>query len=310
MMAVFPPVGVLLMAYGTPETLDDVEAYYTHIRGGRPPTPAALEDLRERYRRVGGRTPLLALSRGVATQLQARFDAEVPGRYRVYVAMRHWHPYIADVVPQMLADGIREVVALVLAPHYSRYSLEGYRAAINQVLSGVSAPFALRFVEGWHEERLFRQLMADRVREVLATFAPQARVAVVFSAHSLPQKVVAAGDPYPQQLRDSAAGIAALAGLESYVLCYQSAAPTGEPWLGPDILDVVDALHVEGVGAMVSVPFGFVADHLEVLWDIDIEARERAAQWGMVFRRIRMPNDDSAFVDVIRAVVVSAYEWR
>jgi ferrochelatase len=301
------PTGVLILAYGTPEKLEDVEPYYTHIRGGRPPTPAALEDLRERYRLVGGRTPLLDLSKGVADALQARLDSESPGRYRVYLGMKHWHPFIGEVVPQIAADGVREVIAVVLAPHYSRYSLEGYRKYINQALEQLDPAqrFRLHFVESWHEHPLFRKLIAGRVAEALAQFPAELRgqARVVFSAHSLPEKIVAMGDPYPQQLRDSAAGIAELLGLPQYGFCYPSAGMTGEPWLGPDILDELEQLRAQGVRAVLSVPFGFVAEHLEVLWDIDTEAQAKAEELGIALRRIRMPNADPEFVEVIRAVV-------
>jgi protoporphyrin/coproporphyrin ferrochelatase len=299
------PTGVLLMAYGTPETLDDVEPYYTHIRGGRPPAPESLHNLRERYRLVGGRTPLLDLSRSVADQLQARLDAHVPGRHRVYLGMKHWHPFIGEVVPRIAADGVRELLALALAPHYSRYSLEGYRKYISQALEQVADPFAFRFVESWQAHPRFRRLIADRIVEALAQFPPEAhgQVVVLFSAHSLPEKIVAANDPYPQELRESAAGIAELLGLPSYRFCYQSAGMTGEPWLGPDIVDYLDELHAEGARYVLSVPFGFVADHLEVLWDIDTEAQQKAAELGMTLRRIRMPNADPEFVDVIEAVI-------
>src|SRR5262245_39986434 len=200
-----PPIGVLILAYGTPETLDDVEPYYTHIRGGRPPTPEALHNLRERYRLVGGRTPLLDLSQSVAQQLQARLDARAPGGYRVYLAMKHWHPFIGEVVPQIAANGVREVLALALAPHYSRYSLEGYRKYISQALEGVSDPFAFRFVESWQAHPAFRRLIADRIVEALAQFPPEARdqVTVLFSAHSLPAKIIMASDPYPRELQES-----------------------------------------------------------------------------------------------------------
>jgi ferrochelatase len=302
------PTGILVLAYGTPETLDDVEPYYTHIRGGRPPTPEALANLRERYALVGGRTPLLALSQGVADGLQARLDADSPGRYRVYLGMKHWHPFIGEVVPRIAADGAREVIAVVLAPHYSRYSLEGYRKYINQALAQVAEPFRLHFVESWHEHPLFRKLIADRIRQALAQFptAAHGQVLVLFSAHSLPEKIITAGDPYPRQLHESAAGIAELLGLADWRFCYQSAGMTGEPWLGPDILDYLDDLHREGVRYVLSVPFGFVAEHLEVLWDIDTEAQQKAGELGMTLRRIRMPNADPEFVEVIRAVVAQA----
>src|ERR1041384_7304154 len=169
------PTGILLLAYGTPATLDDVEPYYTHIRGGRPPAPEALENLRERYRLVGGRTPLLDLSKGVADGLQARLDAETPGRYRVYLGMKHWHPFIGEVVPKIAADGVREVIAVVLAPHYSRYSLEGYRKYINQALEQVAEPFQLHFIESWHDHPLFRQMIADRITTALGKFPAEVR---------------------------------------------------------------------------------------------------------------------------------------
>jgi ferrochelatase len=298
-------IGVLVLAYGTPETLDDVEPYYTHIRGGRAPSPESLANLRERYRLVGGRTPLLDLSQGVVDALQARLDADSPGSYRVYLGMKHWHPFIGEVVPQIAADGVRHVIGVVLAPHYSRYSLEGYRKYINQALENVAEPFELHFVESWHAHPLFRRLIASRITEQLAQFPAQARdqVLVLFSAHSLPEKIQAAGDPYPQQLKESADGIAALLGLKDWRFCYQSAGMTGEPWLGPDILDYLDELHAEGVRYVLSVPFGFVAEHLEVLWDIDTEAQQKAGELGMTLRRIRMPNADPEFVEVIRAVV-------
>jgi ferrochelatase len=300
------PIGIFVLAYGTPETLDDVEPYYTHIRGGRPPSAEALENLRERYRLVGGRTPLLDITKGVADQLRERLEAEAPGRYKVYLGMKHWHPFIGDVVPQIVADGVREVTAVVLAPHYSRYSLEGYRKYINKGLEHVEQPFNLHFIESWHEHPLFRNLIADRIREQIAQFPAEARdqVKVLFSAHSLPEKIVGMGDPYPQQLHESAAGIAELLGLSDWRFCYQSAGMTGEPWLGPDILDYLDELHAEGVRYVVSAPFGFVADHLEVQWDIDTEAQQKAEEHAMTLRRMRMPNADAEFVDVIHAVVM------
>jgi ferrochelatase len=222
--------------------------------------------------------------------------------------MKHWHPYIGEVVPQIVADGVREVIAVVLAPHYSRYSLEGYRKYINQALEKVAEPFQLYFVESWQAHPLFRRLIADRISATLAQFPAEVRdqVLVLFSAHSLPEKIVAAGDPYPEELRASAAGVAELLGRKDYRFCFQSAGMTGEPWLEPDILDYLEELHAEGVRYVLSAPFGFVAEHLEVLWDIDTEAQEKAAELGMTLRRIRMPNADPEFVEVIKAVVAEA----
>lgn len=297
--------GVFVLAYGTPETLEDVEPYYTHIRNGRPPTPELLADLIERYRLVGGRTPLLDLSASVADQLQARLDADASGHYKVYLGMKHWHPFIGDVVPKIVADGIERVIAVVLAPHYSRYSLEGYRKYINKALEHVEQPFDLHFIESWHTHPAFLELTARRIREAKTRFPAEAQddITVLFSAHSLPEKIVGMGDPYPQFLHESAAAVAERLGLAEWRFCFQSAGNTGEPWLGPDILDYLPELHAEGRNNVLSVPFGFVAEHLEVLWDIDTEAQDKAAELGMTLHRIRMPNADPEFVDVIEQVV-------
>ncbi len=307
-MAAQTPTGIFVMAYGTPETLEDVEPYYTHIRGGRKPSPEALQDLIDRYTKVGGQTPLYALTKGVADQLRERLEAEFPGQYKVYLGMKHWHPFLADVVAQIAADGLQHVIGVVLAPHYSRYSLEGYRTYVEKGLAKLEQPFSFQFIEHWHDQPLFRKLIASRIREALAEFpdADQDSVKVVFSAHSLPEKILAMGDPYVEQLRESAAGIATLVGLPEQRFCFQSAAPTNEPWLGPDIVDYIEQLYGEGVRNILSVPFGFVADHLEVLWDIDTEARHKADELGMTLRRIHMPNADPEFVDVIQTVVLTA----
>lgn len=306
------PTGVLLLAYGTPETLDDVEPYYTHIRGGRPPSPEALQGLRERYRLVGGRTPLLDVTRAVGDALQARLDREAPGRYRVYIGMKHWHPYIGEVLPRMAADGIRAAIAVALAPHYSRMSIGGYRASVDQAQAQLAAPIAITFVESWQAHPLFRRMIAERITTALDQFPPEARdqVTVLFSAHSLPERILTWDDPYPRELRESAAGIAELAGLRDWRFCYQSAGMTGEPWLGPDILDKLAELAAEGMRYVLSVPFGFVSEHLEVLWDIDHEAQATAAELGMTLHRITMPNADPEFVEVLAAIVSSTADQR
>jgi ferrochelatase len=307
-----PPVGVFLLAYGTPESLDDVEPYFTHIRGGRKPSPEAVANLRERYRLVGGRTPLKDLTFATADKLQARLDAEAPGRYRVYVGMKHWHPFIAETMPHIAADGVRDVVALVLAPHYSRMSVGGYRRYVDEANATLEQPLQMTFIERWHDHPGFRRLIADRIVAARAELPPDLRdqALILFSAHSLPERILSWNDPYPDELRESAAGIAGLLGLTDWRLCYQSAGMTGEPWLGPDILDYLEELHGEGVRAVVSAPFGFVAEHLEVLWDIDREAQDKAAELGMELRRIRMPNADDEFVDVLVSLVRDALRQR
>jgi protoporphyrin/coproporphyrin ferrochelatase len=302
------PIGVLLMAYGTPGNLAEVEPYYTDIRGGRPPSPEALENLRERYRRVGGRTPLLELTRAVADGLQQRLDREASGRYRVSVGMRHWHPYIREIVSVMAADGIQEAIAIALAPHYSRMSIGSYRQAVEQAVGQLATPIAFRFVESWQGQPGYRRLIAERIRRALQRFPPEVRdeVVVLFSAHSLPRRILEWDDPYPRELDECAAGVADLAGIRHWRFAYQSAGRTAEPWLGPDILEALETLAAEGRRNVLSVPFGFVADHLEILYDIDLEAQEKAAGLGITLRRIELPNADPAFVEVLADVVRGA----
>jgi len=302
------PTGILLLAYGSPETPDDVEPYFRHIRGGRTPSPDAVADLRRRYELIGGRTPLRSITTETARALQAALDARAPGEYRTYVAMKHWHPFIGDVIPRMAADGVRRVVAIVLAPHYSRMSVGGYRQYVEEAIAGLDAPVDLTFVESWHLEPAFLALMAGRVREGLAEFpeGDRTETCVLFSAHSLPVRIRTWDDPYEAQLLASAEAVARETELEHWRFAWQSAGHTGEPWLGPDIVDYLETLHAEGVRSVLSVPIGFVCDHLEVLFDIDHEAADKAAALGIALRRTRMPNATPELIAVLDRLVARA----
>jgi ferrochelatase len=303
-----PPTAVLLLAYGSPETPDQVEPYFRHIRGGRAPSPEAVENLQQRYAAIGGRTPLLAITTETARGLQSALDARAPGEYRTYVGMKHWHPFIGDVIPQIAADGVRRVVAVVLAPHYSRMSVGGYRQYVQDANAKLGAPMEIAFVESWHLRPEFVGLMADRVRDGLAAFPPRERdeTRVVFSAHSLPVRIRTWDDPYESQLLASCAAVAREAGLTRWDFAWQSAGHTGEPWLGPDIVDYLGELHAAGVRSVLSVPIGFVSEHLEVLFDIDREAVTRAESLGMTLRRTRMPNATPELIAVLDAIVADA----
>jgi ferrochelatase len=295
------PVAVLLMAYGTPDTLDAVEPYYTHIRGGRAPSAEAVANLRARYERVGGTTPLLALTRAVRDRLAERFVAD--GQTRpVYVGMKHWHPYIAETVAAMAADGVRRATAIVLAPHYSRISIGGYRKYLEQANAELAAPVDVQLIERWGAEPEFITMMAALVREGLEPFQGN-DVTVVFTAHSLPVRIREWQDPYESELLESSRLAAEAAGITGWRFAWQSAGATGEPWIGPDILEYLGTLAAEGVRNVLQVPIGFVADHLEVLYDIDVEARDRAAALGMKLRRTRLPNADPRFIDALAAVI-------
>jgi ferrochelatase len=279
---------VVLMAYGSPERLDDVPAYYADIRGGRPVAPEHLADLVERYRRLGieEANPLNAITEETRAALERRLGLPV------FSGMKHWHPRIAEAADRAVATGADVVVGLVLAPHYSRLSIAGYR---DQLTVALAERAALAFVDSWHDEPGFVELLADRVRGTTAY--------VVFTAHSLPARILAEGDPYREQLLETSRLVAAAAGLDDWSFSFQSESPTGEPWLGPDILDHLAELHAGGVDHVLVCPVGFVSDHLEIRWDIDAEAMERARELGVRLERIEMPNADPAFVDVLAAVV-------
>lgn len=313
------PTGILLMAYGTPASLDEVEPYYTDIRGGRPPTPELLAELKERYRLVGGRTPLLEISRAQADGLQRLLDAESPGRYRVYLGMKHWHPYIEAAVRQMERDGIREAIGIALAPHYSRMSIGGYISRVEDAQAKVAAersaagtaamePIRFRFVESWHVEPVFLEALAGQVRDALSrAFAAEERdsVFVLFTAHSLPERIRQWDDPYERELLATSAGVADLLTLprDRWGFAFQSAGRTPEPWLGPDILAKLRELNTGGHQSALVCPVGFIAEHLEIFYDIDVEARQVARELGMHLERIEMLNATPPLLESLAAVV-------
>jgi len=280
---------VVLMAYGSPERLADVPAYYSDIRGGRPIRPELLEDLVERYRKLGidDGSPLNAITEETRAALEAELG-DVP----VFTGMKHWTPRIAEAADAAVSAGADTVVGLVLAPHYSAMSIVGYRTQLEQALDGRAE---LAFIDSWHDEPGFVELLADRVRGTGAH--------VVFTAHSLPARILEAGDPYKDQLLETSRLIAERAGLDDWSFSFQSESQTGEPWLGPDILDHLEELHERGITEVLVCPVGFVADHLEIRWDLDHEAAEKARELGLNFSRIEMPNADPAFIEVLAGLV-------
>ena len=297
------------MAYGTPETPDQVEPYFMHIRGGRTPSPEAVEHLKERYQRVGGKTPLLAITNEVAAKLQERLRQE-GGNFNVYAGMKHWHPFIGEIMEKMKGDGVHRVVAFALAPHCSQISLGGYRKAVEEAQEKLGQPFDIPFAKCWHHNEQWRDMMGNLVREGLAQFPEDVRdsVTVLFSAHSLPERIRTWDDPYERQLMESSTAVAERVGLKEWRFAFQSAGNTGEPWLGPDILDYLETLQAEGVKNVLSVPLGFVSDHLEILFDIDVEAQEKASDLGMTLYRTQMPNARPEFIEVLASVVMEHLE--
>jgi ferrochelatase len=280
------------MAYGSPDRLADVPAYYADIRGGRPVRPDLLEDLVERYRRLGiddgdGISPLNQVTEDTRAALERALG------FPVRTGMRHWDPRIASAVEGALDAGADLVVGLVLAPHWSTMSVAKYEDLFDAAVAG---RVATRFVREWGDDPGFVDVLADRVRGTDAH--------VVFTAHSLPARILRAGDSYHEKLLETSRLVADRAGLDGrWSFSYQSESETGEPWLGPDILDHLAALRDEGVAEVLVCPVGFVSDHLEIRWDIDHEAAERAGDLGLRLSRIAMPNADQPFVDVLAGIV-------
>lgn len=294
--------GVLLMAYGSPDNLDQVEAYYTDIRRGSPPPPHLLDELLNRYRAIGGGSPL---SRIVERQREA-LERELAARgtpLPVYAGMRHIAPRIGTIVEQLAADGVTRFVAIALAPQKSSNGA-GYRRAVDAVLAniGPDAP-TYTFVESWHDAPRLIEALAAVTREAIERLNDPISPRVMFTAHSLPARVVAEGDPYPDELGHTAALVAQLLGLKTYDFAFQSAGRTDEPWLGPEILSEIRRLAGEGVEELVISPVGFVAEHLEVLYDIDIEAQGVARPLGMRIERARSLNDDPLFISALADIV-------
>ena len=285
-------IGVLVMAYGSPASVDDIEAYYTHIRRGRPATPDQLEDLRRRYDAIGGISPLRDRTHAQARVLQEALGAG----YRVTLGMKHAPPFIEDGAAAL--QDCERIVGLVLAPHYSDMSVGEY---LERAHAASTVPFTA--IRSWATDPAYITFVADAVREQLASLPED--TTVVFTAHSLPARILDQGDPYPDEVRATADAVATAVGLDrrtGYATAWQSAGRTPEPWLGPDVLDLISASDVP----VLVCPCGFVSDHLEVLYDLDIDAKATAERHGIAFARTRVVNDDIAVLASLAELVRAA----
>lgn len=301
-------IGVLLMAYGGPSSLAEIPGYLADIRDGRPTTPAVLKEITRNYEAIGGRSPINELTglqtEGVERALNA--GNEDP-RFRIYVGMRHWAPWIEDTVGRMAADGITRAVSAVLAPHYSGMSIAKYQGRIADGLDMYHASIDFAHVDSYHTAPGLIDALADRVRIAIARWPEDERhsVHVIFSAHSLPERIIRAGDPYDAQVHETASLVADRSGLasDSWSWSYQSAGRSPEPWLGPTYPEHLAALAGRGIRNVVSVPVGFVSDHVEILFDIDIDAQRIARNLGMRLERPPSLNDDPRFINQLASII-------
>ena len=279
-------IGVLVMAYGGPNELKDVEPYLLDVRGYRPTSIEIIAEVRERYREIGGRSPILEQTRAQADALEAALNADGPGLFKVFVGMRHWHPFIKDTLAEMTAEGITSVVGLVMAPHFSQMSIAAYYKRVEEA----GLPIKLARIEDWHLLPGYIDALTSRVRAALEKFPEDVRdeTPIIFTAHSLPERILANGDPYPIQLRETMNAIMERLGPHPHQFAYQSAAISSEPWLGPDAGSVLERLAAEGKKHALIAPIGFVCEHVEVLYDVDIVFKHQAEKLGMQLERIEM----------------------
>lgn len=300
---------ILMMAYGTPDSVDGMECYLWDIRGGRPMSQEFIDEFKHRYALIGGKSPLTAL-----TYEQARKTGEALRRrgydWPVYVGMRHWSPWIKDAVGQMYIQGIEEAVAIVMAPHYSKMSIGRYWAKIEEAQQEIGSRIKFSLVEAWYRQPKFLQAVENHVRAGLEKFPAGVRdkVKIVFTAHSLPARLLKMGDPYDDQLKENARLVAERLGEVDWMFSYQSAAETGEPWLGPPIEEVVVDLARQGYRHILVAPIGFVCDHVEILYDIDIEAKKLAGEHGLQLERIESMNATPLFIDAVTDAIVEKIE--
>ncbi|PGA21434.1 ferrochelatase [Priestia aryabhattai] len=300
-------MGLLVMAYGTPYKEEDIERYYTHIRRGRKPSPEALEDLQNRYEAIGGISPLAKITQQQMESLEKRLnEVQDEIEFKAYLGLKHIEPFVEDAVEAMHKDGIKEAVSIVLAPHFSTFSVKSYNGRAKETAEKLGGPI-IHSVESWYSEPKFIQYWATRVKQTFDLIDEEKRqkAVLIVSAHSLPEKIIAAGDPYPNQLQETADLIAQAAGIEHYEIGWQSAGNTPEPWIGPDVQDLTRELHEEkGYTSFVYTPVGFIADHLEVLYDNDYECKVVTDEIGADYYRPEMPNAQPEFIDGLATIVL------
>ncbi|TKH25742.1 ferrochelatase [Bacillus wiedmannii] len=297
-------IGLLVMAYGTPESLDDVEAYYTHIRHGHKPSEEALQDLIGRYKVIGGISPLAKITKEQAHKLTDSMNKIFKEyEFTCYLGLKHIAPFIEDAVEEMKKDGIEQAISIVLAPHYSTFSIKAYNDRAIRLSEEIGGP-VIEPIEQWYDEPKFISYWTEQLKETFTKIEDREKAVVIFSAHSLPEKIIAAGDPYVEQLQHTADLIAEAADIPNYTTGWQSAGNTPDPWIGPDVQDLTrDLFEKYGYETFVYCPVGFVAEHLEVLYDNDYECKVVTDELNVAYFRPNMPNSQSVFIDCLAEIV-------
>jgi ferrochelatase len=303
------PIAVLLMAMGGPDCLENVEPFLLDVRGGRPTPPELVAEIQARYRATGGKSPAVGITFNVARKLEARLNEAGQGRYRVYVGLRHWHPFIKDTLSELLRDDPEHIIGFCMAPQQSSMSTGAYRNKVEDAQALLNDHHSVTYVGSWNRHPKLIAAIVSNIQEGLSMFPPAVRpdVTVLFTAHSLPERIVAMNDPYPEEVRGTVAAVSGFLGGQPTAFAYQSQGRSAERWLGPTVEETVDQLARSGQLHVLVAPIGFLCDHVETLYDIDIELKQLAAGRGIRLERIPMLNDSSPFIETL-VDVVTAHE--
>jgi protoporphyrin/coproporphyrin ferrochelatase len=296
---------VLLLALGGPDSVANVEPYLLDVRGARPTPVELIEEIRERYRLTGGQSPVLGIMREVASLLEDRLNSHGPERHRVSIGMRHWHPYIKDAYAELMADRPARLICICMAPQYSTLSIGAYVKKVEEARAALGGAFPISYVETWYRHPGLIQAIVDKIHHALEKFPADIRstVPLIFTAHSLPERILEMKDPYPEQVHGTMQAVCANLGRVNARFAYQSQGRSGEKWLGPSVESMIEALHREGHRHVLIAPIGFLSDHLEVLYDVDIEFRRLAESKGMQLERIAMLNAGPALITILASLL-------
>jgi protoporphyrin/coproporphyrin ferrochelatase len=303
------PIAVLLMAMGGPDCLENVEPFLLDVRGGRPTPPELVEEIRERYRATGGKSPAVGIARDVARKLEQRLNQSTQERYKVYVGLRHWHPFIQETYAELLKIAPEQVIGLCLAPQRSSLSTGAYQKKVEEARTAFQSHCPVSYVGSWNRHPRLIAAIAEHIKQGLLKFPAGVRAAVpvLFTAHSLPERIVAMKDPYPEEVQGTVEAVTGLLGNQPTRFAYQSQGRSSEPWLGPTVESAIEALHREGCRHVLVAPIGFICDHVETLFDIDIELKQLATSKDMQLERMTMLNDAPALIETL-AEVLAAHE--
>ncbi len=298
---------VLLMAMGGPDCLENVEPFLLDVRGGRPTPPELVEEIRERYRATGGKSPAVGITQEVAKKLEQQLNESSDGRYRVYVGLRHWHPFIKETYAELLKESPEQIIGVCMAPQQSSLSTGAYRKKVEEARTSLADQTPVTYVGSWNQHPRLVAALVENIREGLQKFPADVRatVPVLFTAHSLPERIVAMKDPYPDEVKGTVEAVTNALGNQPTYFAYQSQGRSNEPWLGPTVEAMLGAIQQAGHRHVLVAPIGFICDHVETLFDIDIELKQLAVNQGLHLERMAMLNDSAAILETLRDVLTA-----